>query len=92
MKDTSYSYPSGHSTRGTLYALVLSEIFPEKKEAILAESRTIGWHRIELAMHFPTDVFAGRVLAQAIVRELKADPAFRHDLAEVKAEIRAGTP
>jgi acid phosphatase (class A) len=39
--------------------------------------------------HFLTDIYAGRVLGQAIVRELLASPAFQHDLAEAKAEVQA---
>jgi acid phosphatase (class A) len=84
-----FSYPSGHSARGTVYALVLAEIFPEKQEAILAEGREIGWDRVLVGKHFPTDIQAGRVLGQAIVHELEASPAFEHDLAEARAEAQA---
>lgn len=84
-----YSYPSGHSACGMTYALVLAEIFPDKRDALIAVGRDIGWHRVVIAKHYPTDVFAGRVLAQAVVREFKANPNFLHDLAEVKAEIAA---
>ncbi len=87
--EPSFSYPSGHSTRGTVYALVLAEVFPEKRDAILAIGRQIGWDRVLIGKHFPTDVRAGRVLAQAIVRELESSPAFQHDLAEAKAEVQA---
>ena len=89
VREDSYSYPSGHSTRGTVYALLLAEMFPDRKDEILEVGRRIGWHRVQLAMHYPTDVYAGRVLAQAIVRELKSNPAFQHDFAEVKAELKA---
>src|SRR5258708_5297116 len=41
--EPSFGYPSGHSTRGTVYSLVLAQLFPEKKEAILSEGRQIGW-------------------------------------------------
>ncbi|HVU26447.1 MAG TPA: hypothetical protein VHG71_01765 [Verrucomicrobiae bacterium] len=37
--------------------------------------------------HYPTDIYTGRVLAQAIVCELKANPDFQHDFIEVKAKI-----
>jgi len=37
--EPSFSYPSGHSTRGTVYSLVIAELFPEKKEAILEIGR-----------------------------------------------------
>jgi len=83
------SYPSGHSTVGMIQALVLAELFPDKREAILEIGRDIGWSRVVIGKHFPTDVHAGRVLAQAIVREMMASPEFQKDLAEVKAEIRA---
>lgn len=84
-----FSYPSGHSTESMTAALVLAELFPDKRDAILAEAREIGWHRVEIARHYPTDIFAGRVLAQAIVRDMDQNPAFQKDLAAAKAEIAA---
>jgi hypothetical protein len=38
---------------------------------------------------YPTDIYAGRVLAQAIVRKLKENPDFQKDFAGAKAEIAA---
>ena len=87
--ETSYSYPSGHSTETMTLGLVLAEVFPAKREAILAHARLMGWHRVQIARHYATDIYAGRVLAQAIVREMDANPQFQHDLAEVKAEVAA---
>jgi len=87
--EPSYGYPSGHSTRGTVQALLLAELFPAQRDAILAIGRNIGWDRVLIGKHFPTDIYAGRVLAQAIVHELLASPAFQHDLAEAKAEVQA---
>lgn len=85
--EKSFSYPSGHSTESMVLALVLADLFPDKKDAILAKARSIGWHRVEIARHYPTDIYAGRVLAQAIIREMKKSPAYEHDFAEAKAEI-----
>ena len=87
--ENDYGYPSAHSTRGTVQALILAELFPEHKEAILEIGRTLGWDRVLLGKHFPTDIYAGRVLGQALVRELMASPAFQRDLAEAKAEVQA---
>jgi acid phosphatase (class A) len=42
-----------------------------------------------IGKHFPTDVYAGRPLAQAIVRELKANAEFQHDCAEARAGVEA---
>jgi acid phosphatase (class A) len=86
-----YSYPSGHSSWGTIYALILAELFPDKQEAILAKGRDLGWDRVLIGKHFPTDVQAGRVLGKAIFRELMDSPSFQHDLAEAKAEIASAS-
>jgi acid phosphatase (class A) len=86
--EPSFGYPSGHSTRGTVYAALVAELFPEKKEAILLIGREIGWDRVLIGKHFPTDIYAGRVLGKAIVRELMSSSAFQHDLAEAKAEVQ----
>jgi acid phosphatase (class A) len=87
--EKSFSYPSGHSTESMVLALVLADLFPDKHDAIIAKARSIGWHRVEIARHYPTDIYAGRVLAQAIVREMKGNPNFQKDFAEAKAEIAA---
>jgi acid phosphatase (class A) len=87
--EKSFSYPSGHSARGTVYALLMAEVFPAQKDPILAVGRNIGWDRVLIGKHFPTDIYAGRVLGQAIFRELLASPAFERDLAEAKAEAQA---
>jgi acid phosphatase (class A) len=87
--ETSFSYPSGHSTESMVLALVLSDLFPEKRDSIVSIARNIGWHRVQSARHYPTDIYAGRTLARAIAHELKASAAFRHDFAEAKAEIEA---
>ena len=89
--EKSFSYPSGHATEGMVLALVLAELFPDRREAILAIGRNLGWHRVWIGRHYPTDVYAGRVLARAIVREMRANPDFQHDVAEAKAEIVATT-
>jgi|SRR5580698_9911631 acid phosphatase (class A) len=87
--EKSFSYPSGHSTESMVLALVLADLFPEHHDAIIAEARNIGWHRVEIARHYPTDIYAGRVLAQAIVREMKKDGDFQKDFSAAKAELSA---
>ena len=87
--EKSFSYPSGHSTESMVLALVLAEAMPDKRDAILAHARLMGWHRVEIARHYPTDIYAGRVLAQANVAELNKSEAFRKGLEEAKAEIAA---
>jgi len=87
--EKSFSYPSGHSTESMVLALVLADLFPDRHDAIIAKARSIGWHRVQTARHYPTDIYAGRVLAQAIVGEMKKNPDFQKDFEEAKSEIAA---
>ena len=86
-KEDEPSYPSGHATRGILYALILCEIAPEKKEALLERGREIGWDRVIAGVHYPSDVAAGRTLGQALMQSLLTDPIFRERLEKVKLEF-----
>jgi len=85
-------YPSSHATRGALYSLLLVELFPEQRDAILAKGREAGWLRVQGGVHTPIDTYAGRTLGQAVAHALLRSPAFQHDLAEAKAEIAATRP
>jgi acid phosphatase (class A) len=87
--EKTFSYPSGHSTESMVLALVLADLFPDRRDSIIAKARNIGWHRVEIARHYMTDIYAGRVLAQAIVREMKNNPDFQRDFAGAKAELVA---
>ena len=87
--EKSFGYPSGHSTESMVLALVLADLLPDKHDTIIAHARTMGWHRVQIARHYPTDIYAGRVLAQAIVKQMKKNSDFQKDFDEVKAEITA---
>ena len=87
--DAKHAYPSAHSTYGTALAVVLCELCPEQKDALLERSREIGWDREVLGLHFPSDVVAGRVLGQAVGQALLADEKFRQDFSAAKAEFDA---
>ena len=85
--DDEPSYPSGHATRGLLFALVLSELDPSKKDALLDRGRNIGWSRCVAGVHYPSDLIAGRVLAQAMFHSMSNHPKFVEAVAAAKAEI-----
>jgi len=87
--EKSFSYPSGHSTESMVLALVLADLLPDQHDAILAHARQMGWHRVQIARHYPTDIYAGRVLAQAIVKQFKKSDELEKAAAEAKAEIEA---
>jgi acid phosphatase (class A) len=85
--ESSYGYPSGHSAGATVLALVLADMCPGKRAEIEALGCGIGWRRVILARHYPTDIHAGRTYAIAIYNELKKSPKFQREYAEAKAEI-----
>jgi acid phosphatase (class A) len=87
--EKTFSYPSGHATESMVLALVLADLVPEKREAIVARSRSIGWHRVQIARHYPTDIYAGYVLAQAIVRQMKESDGFKTEFRAAQAELAA---
>jgi acid phosphatase (class A) len=82
----SFSYPSGHSTRLMARALLLAEIFPERREELLAWAHRAAWSRIVGGVHFPTDDVGGRLLAEAFVAEVLKNPAARAAIARARAE------
>ena len=59
------------------------------QENVIEMGRDLGWHRVWIARHYPTDIYAGRVLAQALVREMESNRAFRRDLDQARREIDA---
>ena len=81
------SYPSGHTAIGWTWALILSEIAPERTDAILARGRTYGESRIICNVHWYSDVVEGRFIGAATVARLHADPGFQADLKAAKAEV-----
>lgn len=87
--ERSYSYPSGHTVAGIVWATLLSEIFPEKRDALMARGKQIGDDRVLAGMHYPTDVIAGRKLGAEIARRLLADESFKTELEKARLECLA---
>jgi len=81
------SYPSGHTTIGWTWALVLSEIAPEQINAILARGRAFGQSRLICNVHWQSDVTEGYLTGAATVARLHADPTFRADVQAATDEL-----
>jgi acid phosphatase (class A) len=87
MKDG--SYPSGHTAIGWAWALVLTEIAPDRADAILARGRAFGESRVVCNVHWHSDVVEGRFMGAATVARLHADKLFRDELEAAKTEYIA---
>jgi len=83
------SYPSGHSSIGWAWALILSEIDPEDTNAILARGRAFGESRVVCGFHWQSDVTEAQFMGASTVARLHADPVFRADIEAAKAELAA---
>jgi acid phosphatase (class A) len=81
------SYPSGHAAIGWAWALILTEIAPERADAILARGRAFGESRVICNVHWQSDVVEGRFMGAGTVARLHADATFRADLEAAKAEL-----
>ena len=68
---------------------LLSEIAPDRADAILARGLAYGESRNVCNVHWHSDVVAGRVIGAGVGARLHAEPAFRVDLEKAKAELAA---
>ena len=78
------SYPSGHAIRGYLVAIILSNMVPEKREALFARGREYGMSRVVAGVHFPTDMQAGQMAATAMAVAFMQNASFMKDFGEAK--------
>jgi acid phosphatase (class A) len=83
------SYPSGHTAIGWAWALILTEIAPDRADEILARGRAFGESRNVCNVHWRSDVVEGRFMGAATVARLHADTAFRAEVEAAKAEFAA---
>ena len=74
---------------GWAWALILTEIAPERADAILARGRAFGESRVVCNVHWHSDLVEGRFMGAAAVARLHADPAFRAELEAAISELAA---
>jgi acid phosphatase (class A) len=81
------SYPSGHSSVGWAWGLILAELAPERGDALVARGLSFGQSRLVCGVHWYSDVVAGRTVAAATVARLHAEPVFVAQFALAKEEV-----
>jgi acid phosphatase (class A) len=82
-----YDYPSGHTTAGWTWALVLSQVAPDRASQILARGRSIGESRVVCGVHNASAVEGGRYTADAVMALISTKPEFRADVEAARAEL-----
>jgi len=83
------SYPSGHTTVGTLMGIVLSNMVPEKRAVIMARAWEYGHNRIVGGIHYATDIEAGRITGTVIAETIMTHDDYKSEYEGAKAELRA---
>lgn len=87
-KTSSGAYPSGHTSRVTLVAVILTAMLPEKRDLIWPRTEEYAWSRVVGGMHYPADLEAGFRVGTAMAAAMMTKPEFQADFGPVKAELR----
>ena len=82
------SYPSGHTMRGWLTALLLAEINPSRADTIFARGWMYCESRVIEGAHWQSDIDATRVGASIGYAALQSSPAFREQMEKAKKEFK----
>jgi acid phosphatase (class A) len=83
------SYPSGHAAIGFGWGMIMAEVLPKRKSALLKRGAAFADSRRVCNVHFLSDIAAGETLAKAVLEKLHANPAYAADAAAAKAELAA---
>jgi acid phosphatase (class A) len=82
------SYPSGHTTRATMMAIVLSDLFPDKRALIFSRNDDYAMSRVIGGMHYFNDLQAGQRAGTAIASLLFTRDDFKADLEAARQELK----
>ena len=81
------SYPSGHTIRSWLAAMLLSEVNPAVADYVYARAWEYGNSRVIAGAHWQSDVDASRVAASIGFASLQTSPEFQEDMAAAREEF-----
>jgi len=85
------SYPSGHTTIGWTWGLILAQVNPANANTILQRAMSFGDSRVICNVHWQSDVDAGRITGSAVFIHLVANEDFNADLEKARQEFAAAT-
>jgi len=82
------SYPSGHSTMGYTFAVVLADLVPNKAQEILARAEDYAYSRRVCGDHYRSDTEASHALGSALGMMFLNSPALKAQFDATKKELR----
>jgi acid phosphatase (class A) len=89
---TDRSYPSGHSSTGTVWALILAELAPDRTAQVLRRGQAFAESRVVCNMHWQSDTVQGRFVGAYSYSRMQASAEFQADMRAARkelAEVRA---
>jgi acid phosphatase (class A) len=78
------AYPSGHATLSRAFALLLAELRPARRAEFLARADEAALYRVIGGVHHPSDIEAGKLLADTLFPKFMENPAFRAQLEKLR--------
>ena len=80
------SYPSSHSAKGWMVALLLIEINPSAQDALLKLGYEYGQSRVIVGAHWQSDVDAARLIGSSTYARLHTSARFLQEMAAAQEE------
>jgi len=83
-----WGYPSGHAARGWMFAYVLSQVAPDRANALAQRAYTYAMNRVVFGHHWKSDIDAGQTLASVIFAAVSATDAYQKQLKKARKEYK----
>ena len=82
-------YPCGPALRATVFAALLSNLFEDRKDALMERAREVGFARTLGGVNYPSDVRAAEQLGTALARQIIAGDAWAKRKVDLQDELAA---
>ena len=87
-KAESYSYPSGHASRGYAFALALCTVAPERTSEIMLRAQYYALNRVVCGHHWKSDIDASLLLASAMFANVVCTDEYQQQLVKAREEYK----
>lgn len=88
-EEKTFSYPSGHTARGYMYAMVLTVLDPTLSANLITRAEEYATHRIVCGHHWKSDIDAALMLVAGIFPMVVATDEFQAQLKKAREEYAA---
>lgn len=83
-----FSYPSGHSSRGYAFAMALCTVIPSQTTAIMLRAQEYALNRVVCGHHWKSDTEASLLLAATMFTNVVCTDEYQAQLQKARAEYQ----